>query len=268
MTRRLLYLGPDPSPADLSSLPPGEGAALGSDYCVHLLPSPERLARLCEAAAEGGTPLLLLVPWLRDDELRRLLPLLRAVPAGAPLAVSANDFGLLLTMKLVFPELPRTLGRLLSGQKRCPRTALSPLLTAAGRAWHGEGVPGSAAARSLLSAGLDLSGYHADLLGGSALAGWAAALAAEGCTLYVHLPPAAVTVTDRCPWLGGRTSASLSACPRHCRSGVVTLSHPSMGGDLLLRGKGRFTDPFAGDAEPPVPPEGENVVLVRYDGVP
>jgi hypothetical protein len=266
VTREVVYLGPDPPPGALDALPEGAGAALGSDYCVHLLPSPGRFSLLSAEAAERGAPLLLLVPWLRDGELRRLLPLFRAIPPGGGVTVSSNDLGLLLTLTLLLPGVPRTLGRLYSGQKRCPRVAASPLLTPAGRGWHGEGLPGSAASRAVLGSVLSLSGYHADLLPGSDLAGWAAALAAEGATLYVHLPPAVVTVTDRCPWLGGKSSASVAACPRHCRSGVVALSHRSMGEELLVRGKGRFVGLPGG--EEAAAPEGENVVLVRYDGVP
>jgi hypothetical protein len=54
------YAGPDGE--GIAALPDGVGAAIGSEYCIHLLPGPERLGEALAAAAARGIPLLLLTP--------------------------------------------------------------------------------------------------------------------------------------------------------------------------------------------------------------
>jgi hypothetical protein len=258
------YAGPDGE--GVARLPEGVGAAAGSDYCFHLLPSAGALAKAVAATAERRVPLLLLTPYLRDAELKELTGRLRSIPEGADVTVSVNDWGALYAFGTLFPALPLTLGRLLSGQKRCPRIGATERLTAEGRAWHGEGIFSSPLAGRFLSGKAGVRGFHVDALP------WSVPRAlpfssgeGEPPILFVHEGWPIVTVTDRCPWLGGASSASVAACPRHCRGGVVRLSAPSMGGDLLLRGKARFAE---GSGEEPPPAPGVRVVRVRYDDCP
>ncbi len=245
-------------------MPDGVGAALGSEYCVHLLPAAARMAEIAAEAAARRSPLLLLTPYFRDAELKASLPLFRAVPRGTNVDVAVNDWGALQTLHGLFPELRLSIGRLLSGRKRCPRIGGSRRLTEKGREWHGEGVFSSRGAREFLAATYGVTGYHVDDVPWSRPAPDADVRDADPPFLYVHGPHAIVTVSDACPWIGGVSSASVASCPRPCRNGLVVLREPSMGGDLLLKGKARFTSRDAGETGRPSPP-GAGAVVTYTD---
>ncbi len=239
MTTEYRYAGPDGDGID--ALPPGAGAAVGSEYCVHLLPGAPEMARACAAASSRGIPLILLTPYFRDAELKRAIPLFRAIPRGADAIVAVNDWGILLALRVLFPGLRLSVGRLLSGQKRCPRIEASARLSAEEKAWHRQGLFSSARARKHLAEEFGVSGFHVDALEGVDAPGAGDAPdAGASPSLFVHAPYAIVTVSDACPWLGGRSSSSLARCPRPCRDGAVLLREPSMGGEMIQRGKARF----------------------------
>jgi hypothetical protein len=234
------YLGPDGE--GVGSLPDGVGAALGSDYCVHLLPSPGRLAAALVDAAVRRAPVVLLTPYFRDAELKRAVPLFRAIPEGADVDVAVNDWGALRALRGLFPWMTLSVGRFLSGQKRCPRIGGSPWLTEAGRAWHGEGLFSSALARDHLASECGVTRYHLDDLPWGGREPVPQEPGIGGTMFYIHSPWAVVTVSDACPWLGGKSSADVTACSRGCREGTVTLREPSMGKEMVQRGKARFAD--------------------------
>lgn len=254
MTVDYRYAGPDGE--GIGALPPGAGAAIGSEYCVHLLPGAPEMARACAAAVARGIPLLLLTPWFRDVELKKALPLFRAVPVGADAAVAVNDWGVLLALRVLIPRLRLTIGRLLSGQKRCPRVEASHRLSVADKTWHRQGLFSSTRARGYLAEEFGVSGFHIDALPGTDMPGSGGARDVSGPgraaepadapdaeappTLFLHTPYAIVTVSDACPWLGGRSSSSVARCPRPCRDGAVVLREPSMRRELIQRGKARF----------------------------
>ncbi len=264
MIAEIHYAGPDGT--WIPRLPEGVGAAIGSDYCVHLLPGAEALGRAIAETASRRVPLLLLTPYLRDNELKDVTLLIRSIPDDADVTLSVNDWGALYAWRTLFPSMPVTIGRLLSGQKRCPRIGVSAQLTGAGRAWHGEGLFSSPVAERFLAEKMGVRGFHVDALPWSLPRSLPVA---TGCgeppILFVHGGWPIVTVTDRCPWLGGASSASVAACPRHCREGFVRLDAPSMGGTLFARGKARFVE---SDGTESPPAEGARIIHVRYDDCP
>jgi hypothetical protein len=264
MIDTILYAGPDGS--GIVRHPEGVGAAIGSDYCIHLLPGVDALGRAIAETALRRVPLLLLTPYLRDAELKRVTLLLRSIPEGADVTLAVNDWGALYAWRTLFPALPMTIGRLLSGQKRCPRIGVSGSLTESEKAWHGEGLFSSPVAARFLVETMGIGGFHVDALP------WSIPRAlpvspGEGRPpiLFVHEGCPIVTVTDRCPWLGGISSAAVAACPRHCREGRVRLSEASMGGDLIQRGKARFSgaETAGGGSDSTAP-----IVRVLYDDIP
>jgi len=258
------YLGPDGD--GIASLPDGVGAALGSDYCVHLLPTPGGMKEVVAVAAARRAPLVLLTPYFRDAELKRAIPLFREIPEGADVDVAVNDWGAMQTLRGLFPRLTLSIGRLLSGQKRCPRIGVSPRLTEEGRAWHGEGVFSSKRARRHLAAEYGVTRYHLDDLP------WGAGIPGEvegerdGTRFYLHSPWAVVTVSDACPWIGGKSSAAVATCARPCREGEVALREPSMGAGMRQRGKARFARSRAGGCRPD--PPGIATAVVLYGELP
>ena len=235
----------------IAALPDGVGAALGSEYCVHLLPTAARMAEAVTEAAARRSPLLLLTPYFRDAELKASLPLFRAIPSGTDVDVAVNDWGTLQALHGLFPELRLSIGRLLSGQKRCPRIGDSTRLTEEGRNWHGEGIFSSPRARAYLEESYGVAGYHVDDVPWSRPVRDDDVRDADPPFLYVHVPHAIVTVSDACPWIGGVSSASVASCTRPCRNGHVVLREPSMGGDILLKGKARFTSRDPGETGRP-----------------
>lgn len=264
MTREYRYAGPDG--AGIAGLPSGAGVVVGSDYCVHLLPGPAQLSGAIAAARARDVPLILLAPYFRDVELKKAIGLFRSIPEGGDVLVAVNDWGALLAARVLLPRLNLSVGRLLSGQKKCPRIGISPRLTEAGRAWHAEGLFSSPRARAYLGESLGVSSYHVDLPGRGG--GFPASPGGEEPpgSLFVHAPYAIVTVSDACPWIGGKSSASVPSCPRPCRDGAVRLREPSMGGDLIQKGKARFVL-TAGEASIP-PPERAFQAVVVYDELP
>lgn len=266
MTYVFRYAGPGGDGID--ALPDGIAPAVGSEYCTHLLPSEEELRRAIALARGRRLPLLLLTPYLRDAELRRIMALIRVIPRDAPVVAAVNDWGLLCAARTLVPWLDMTVGRLLSGQKRCPRIGASERVNTAGKALQGEGIFSSGRAREHLRRSFGVSGYHVDRLpyGPDVLEG--GSLGAEGTSpcLFVHAPYAIVTVSDVCPWIGGRSSAGIESCPRPCRHGAVRLREPSMGKEMILKGKARFVDMGDGDARDSA--ESPLLHLVRYDGLP
>lgn len=233
------YLGPDGE--GIAGLPDGVGAAMGSEYCVHLLPAAARMEEVIREAAAMRVPLLLLTPYFRDAELKRTLPLFRAIPPGADVDVTINDWGALQTLHGLFPWMRLSIGRLLSGQKKDPRIGVSSRLTEEGRMWHGEGIFSSPRARAYLEDVYGVTGYHVDDLPWNSPATDETDRDAHSPSLFIHVPNAIVTVSDTCPWVGGASSASVASCPRPCRNGHVILREPTMGGALLQKGKARFS---------------------------
>ncbi len=277
MTTEYRYAGPDGE--GIEAVPAGVGVAIGSEYCVHLLPGVPEMARACAAAAARGIPLLLLTPYFRDAELKSALPLFRAIPEGVDAAVAVNDLGALLVLRVLVPRLRLTIGRLLSGQKRCPRIEASRRLSGAEKAWHRQGLFSSERARAFLGEEFGVCGYHVDAFPSTGAPTAREPAAAEDVpagghapgegarpALFMHAPYAIVTVSDACPWLGGRSSSTLALCPRPCRGGAVVLREPSMGRELIQRGKARFvhTRPAPRAASPSDP----RVLSVVYDDVP
>ncbi len=256
--REYLYLGPDGY--GVGELPPWTGAALGSEYCVHLLPTAERLAAATALAREKNVPLLLLTPYFRDAELKRFLPLFRTIPEEAEVDVAVNDWGLLLTLRVLIPRLRLSVGRLLSGQKHCPRIGISPRLTERGRGWHRDGLFSSRSAARFLAREFGVTGFHVDYLPAGPPP------SASFPALWVHGPWSIVTLSDDCPWIGGCSSASVLSCDRPCLAGSVALREPTMGKGMIQKGKARFA--AANEALPGGRLEGSQVRRVRYGAPP
>jgi hypothetical protein len=264
MVREYRYTGPDGE--GVPELPPGTGAAIGSEYCVHLLPGVGELEKAILLARDRRAPLLLLTPYFRDAELKKSMALFRAIPEGADVLVAVNDWGALLALRALFPRLPLSVGRLLSGQKRCPRIAGSPFLTEKGRAWYGEGLFSSPRARRYLREEFGVVGFHADVLAWGSPVPEAPADGEPAFFLYLHGPYSIVTVSDACSWIGGISSSAIPSCPRPCRNGSVVLREGSMGREMIGKGKAKFVE--TSPPSPSAPRDRPSAISVLYEEVP
>jgi hypothetical protein len=103
-----------PELARLFGAPQFTRIAYGTEFCQHLLPSPDAL----RAIADSGRPLTFLTPYVSDTgiaRLRQLFPLL------SDAEVVFNDWGVLRLLRTEFPHLKPVQGRLLNKSLRDPR---------------------------------------------------------------------------------------------------------------------------------------------------
>lgn len=113
-------------------LPDGPLKAIyfGSEFCIDLLPDPEKVAQLCRHAASSGVEAVLLTPLVTPQGLARVRQLLEEVDkTGETPAVVFNDWGVASLLLESFPHLQRRAGRLMNRGLRDPRLmgkAISP----------------------------------------------------------------------------------------------------------------------------------------------
>ena len=89
---------------------------LGNEFCERLLPEPETLAA---CLAHPRFALSLTLPILSDQGMKRVLPLLDALPSGHEVIV--NEWGALRLLRRSYPNLKPIAGRLLCKQIKDPR---------------------------------------------------------------------------------------------------------------------------------------------------
>lgn len=128
---------PDPRPACLyvnwlnrarerfAATAPGAGWSrlyFGQEFCQRLLPGVETLRAAIEQAQRRSWGFSLVTPYVTDDGLVRLEPLLDALAGDWPGAeVVCNDWGVLATVGDRYPDLSPVAGRMLDKMKRDPR---------------------------------------------------------------------------------------------------------------------------------------------------
>jgi hypothetical protein len=237
MVRGYRYAGPDGE--GIPGLPPGTGAAIGSEYCVHLLPGVGELEKAILLARDRRAPLLLLTPYFRHAELKKSMALFRAIPEGADVLVAVNDWGVLLALRALFPHGKR------EGVARGgflflpPREAIPAGGVRGGRIPRGCARVGKPRIRRPRGRGTGL------------------------LSLSSH---SIVTVSDTCAWIGGVSSSSVPSCSRPCRNGSVALREGTMGREMIQQGKARFVE--TSPSSPSVPGDRPSAIFVLYGEVP
>lgn len=111
-------------------LPAGTLRALyfGSEFCIDLLPTPDRCQDVCQAAQKAGVEAVLLTPVVPPrgiDKLKQLLSTLTTDGRTAPTVVF-NDWGVASLLQHSFPLVRRRTGRLMNRALRDPRVAETP----------------------------------------------------------------------------------------------------------------------------------------------
>lgn len=232
---------------------PGEdsrrGIAVGSEYCFHLLPNDKEGEILSEMARGVCSPMLMVLPYLRDREIEHILPLLLTLSERGNLKIVVNDWGTLGILSHLIPEVPLICGRLISGQSICIKGEDSPFLSEEGKTVLSMDILDSARGNAILRNRFRVEGVCVNTTlrkinysGG------------EG-KIYCY-PYALLSITDCCPYRGNRPSALLSYCSRPCRKGYVTLTHDTIGSEIYQRGRARFFNSF---------PQGKGVSLPKGD---
>ncbi|MBI3666714.1 MAG: hypothetical protein HY236_10920 [Acidobacteria bacterium] len=90
----------------------------GTEFCEHLLPSPEALEAVRSAARERGLAFTFLTPYVSDSGICKLRGLLRLLDGDE---VVFSDWGVLRLLRQEFPRLTPVQGRLLNKSLRDPR---------------------------------------------------------------------------------------------------------------------------------------------------
>jgi hypothetical protein len=93
-------------------------AAFGTEFCEHLLPTPEALAAARDAARARGLGFTFLTPYVSNAGLARLRELFRLLDSAE---VVFSDWGVLNVLRRELPHLVPIQGRLLDKSLRDPR---------------------------------------------------------------------------------------------------------------------------------------------------
>ena len=104
--------------AQLANGAPFTHCAFGTEFCEHLLPSPESLAAARDAARARSLRFTLLTPYVSNAGLARLRELFRLLDDDE---VVFSDWGVLSLLRREFPRLVPIQGRLLNKSLRDPR---------------------------------------------------------------------------------------------------------------------------------------------------
>ncbi len=110
--------------ADMHQLPHRlERVYYGNEFCERKIPSVKETAEAWERAGEKGLAFSLLTPFLTDDGMEAIRPVLHWLAAREDpgLEVVVNEFGLMSLAAREYPQLSLVLGRLLNKMKRMPR---------------------------------------------------------------------------------------------------------------------------------------------------
>lgn len=104
-------------------------AYVGNEFCQNLIPSRERLQRICHSFWQGGVEVTLVTPPVTDEGLEKLRPLFAWLDRqGQDVEVVFNDWGTLNLLHHEFGGLQVVQGRLLNKVLRDPR--VTPLYSA------------------------------------------------------------------------------------------------------------------------------------------
>lgn len=214
-----------------------DGIVLGSEYCFHLLPDDAELKDASDFAAESSMEMTIMVPCLREHQLKSLLRSLRGIERKIKPRLVVNDWGTMYLFSKVSFEAEIVLGRLLSGQKPCVRIENSPFLTGEGKELLYSDLFGSDTMRAYFEREFDVTTI-------SVVPDPEDVTAEKPYRRLIQYPYILVSVTDYCPYRGNLPSALISSCQRLCKRGYVVLSNDSLGQLIYQRGKGRFFNPF------------------------
>jgi hypothetical protein len=109
--------------------------AFGNEFCEHLIPSRDSLVEALDGARYRNLGFTLLTPYVSDEGIDALRPLLAELDRNGGGEVVFNDWGVLNLMRREFPALIPVQGRLLNKSLRDPRVttmyASAPSPTAA-----------------------------------------------------------------------------------------------------------------------------------------
>jgi hypothetical protein len=93
----------------------------GNEFCEHLIPQPEQLEAVCNAARDDRLSLTFLTPYVSDSGIDSLKPLFKLISAHGDSEVVFNDWGVLNLLRREFPRLKPVQGRLMNKSLRDPR---------------------------------------------------------------------------------------------------------------------------------------------------
>ena len=93
----------------------------GNEFCEHLIPTPEKLEQIIDAADERGVKLTFLTPYCSDAGIEALIPLFNLLSSTSDCEVVFNDWGVLNVLRRDYSGLRAVQGRLMNKSLRDPR---------------------------------------------------------------------------------------------------------------------------------------------------
>ena len=214
----------------------------GQEFCQCLMPSATDLEQALDFASENDVAFTLLTPYVTDEGLRLLAPLLQKLEDKKPGSeVVFNDWGVLNVLTDSYSGLEPVMGRLLNKMKRGPRfmnlTDILPQSTIS----------------YFMSCSLDTSLYRRFLVGrgirrvelDNLLQGLTLDFSNSGISGSLYVPYAYVTTTRlclaaSCDVSGKEEEVGISPCKKECQEYSFLLTHPVMPLPLIRKGNTVF----------------------------
>ena len=214
----------------------------GNEFCQRLIPPAKELERVLDFASEKGLSFTFITPYVTDEGLGMLEPLLRKIAETKPDSeVVVNDWGVLHILNERHPDLEPVMGRLLHKMKRGPRFMnLMDILP--------EGT-----INYFQSCSLDSPLYRRFLMEmrvkrvelDNLLQGIALDLSHSGISGSLYIPYAYITTTrlclaTSCDVSGKEDEIGIFPCQRECQQYTFLLTHPVMPLPLIRKGNTMF----------------------------
>ncbi len=214
----------------------------GHEFCQRLIPSAEDLEQALGFVSENKLAFTLVTPYVTDEGLRILEPLLRKVADRKPGSeVVFNDWGVMHFLTERYPGLEPVMGRLLNKMKRGPRFMnLADIL------------PQSTSA-CFQSCSLDAPLYRRFLLSrrvrrvelDNLLPGCTLDFNQSGISGSLYVPYAYVTTTRlclaaSCDVSGKEEEVGIFSCKKECQKYTFQLTHSVMPLPLIRKGNTMF----------------------------
>jgi hypothetical protein len=243
MERALYLTGLDSPHRDL--LADYDRLYYGAEFCEIKIPDPKETAAAIVLARQTGADFTLVTPYVTDRGLKALAEVFEILPKEAGLEVIFNDYGALRLLKMIRPEIPAVLGRLLSNQKRGFGISSRSGDADEGlvREWRHSGADTNVVREYLEAQGV----VRIEL--DNIVQGIASDLSLSPLSASLYYPYGYVTTTRYCPWaFDGQTWPNLGGvCSRRCLQGIIEEKAEIFNRDLFLAGNAQF---FRNDAVP------------------
>lgn len=216
----------------------------GNEFCQNLIPGEQELGAALGAARKNGQKFTLVTPYVTDEGLERLKPLLDTLSEQKEnVEAVVNDWGVLRLINKKHRTIEPVLGRLLNKMKRGPRilkimdkipkSALSyfqksNITVAEYRKFlNKQGIKRLEFDNLLQGIDLDLNYKDSPMRGSLYMP-------------YAYVTTTRLCLTNGCDRIGETDRVGIFPCGKECQKYTFKLTHKDMPAEILLKGNTQF----------------------------